>query len=370
MLRVERVDVERFHRSRDEWNRLVDRMPRPPIFCTWEWIHTWWTHFGKATELIVLFIYREDALVGIVPLASRTMHADGSVLKGRVLDFCGSRDLYSDHMDVISAGTDAAECLDAAMRFLRTEYREWDVMQLSYVADDSALIAFVRGGSSPFPVSLRLASTAAFIPLEAGFSGFRETLSRGGRHNLKRLQSRLHGELGAVYAAPNPESIPNAVAEVFDLHNRRATQKGTASNFQGEQLMRFHSDVATLANEAGNLRLRFVRSDGVAIATWYCFQVQHRVFTYQQGFDPEWENRSVARVLLYDLIEEACKDGIKEIDMLRGGWEYKSHWTSQRRDLMTVTLYNHGTMGRLIQATDRGRDMFATVAKRLLRRNP
>ena len=58
MLRVERADAERFHQSRAQWNRLVDAMARPSTFCTWEWIHTWWTHFGEPYKLLLLFIYR------------------------------------------------------------------------------------------------------------------------------------------------------------------------------------------------------------------------------------------------------------------------------------------------------------------------
>ncbi len=367
MLRVERADVERFHQIREEWNRLVLAMARPSTFCTWEWIHTWWTHFGKSYDLVLLFIYREDALVGIFPLASRLMRVKGAIVPGRVLSYCGSTEIYSDHVDVICAEQDAAECLDAVITFLRSDCPGWDVMQLSHVAEDAKLIEFVRGRSIPFDVSVRTVSTAAYIPLEGDFEAFRETLSRSTRHNLKRARSKLHEEPGVVYEGCDSNAIPNAIRELFDLHNRRAIQKGTQSDFRGEPLVRFHGEVASLLNEAGWLRLRFLRHNRAPIAAWYCFNLQGRVFTYQQGFDPEWESRSVARVLLYDLIEEACREGIKEIDMLRGGWEFKAHWTSHRRELMSVNLYNRTLAGRLIQGTNRGRSALAAVAKRLLR---
>jgi CelD/BcsL family acetyltransferase involved in cellulose biosynthesis len=369
MLRVERAGVERFHQSREEWNRLVGAMPRPSIFCTWEWIHTWWTHFGAPYDLLLLFIHRGDALVGIFPLAARVMRMEYSVLPGRVLTFCASMETYSDHVDVICAKEDAAECLDAVVTFLSRDYRAWDVTHLSHVAEDARLVEFVRARPLPFGVFVRSVSNAAYIPLEAGFSGFREALSRSARHNLRRAQTRLHREVGVTYGGPDSTSaVPSSVREVFDLHNRRAAKKGTETNFRGDALMRFHAEVASLSHEAGRLRLRFLRQNGAPIAVWYCFQLQDRVFTYQQGFDPEWESLSAARVLLYDLIEEACREGITEIDMLRGGWEFKAHWTSHRRDLMRVNLYNRTPAGLLLQVTDRGRSALAPIAKRLFRR--
>ena len=137
MLRVERADARRFHDSRAEWNRLVDSMARPTTFSTWEWIHTWWKHFGKPYGLLLLFIHREDALVGILPLASRVMRTEDGVLPARILSYCGSVESYSDHLDIICAEKDAGECLDAVITFLRDDYRCWDVVHLSHVAEDA-----------------------------------------------------------------------------------------------------------------------------------------------------------------------------------------------------------------------------------------
>jgi L-malate glycosyltransferase len=365
MLRVERASIERFHESRVEWNRLVDVMYRPSTFCTWEWVHTWWKHFGGPYELLLLFIYREDALVGIFPLSSRLMWIEDAVMPGRALGFCGSTELYSDHMDVICAEKDAMECMDAVMAYLDRDFQGWDVLQLSHVAEDAKCLEFISGRKVPFDVRTRAVSTAAYIPLEGGFTGFLETLSRGGRHNLKRARSILHEQYGAVYEGCDSDAVAKAMREMFELHGRRAAQKGTRTNFQGERLTRFHAEIAELVDAAGHLHLRFLRHNGQPIAGWYCFNLGGRIFTYQQGFDPEWEKRSVARVLLFELIEEACQEGITEIDMLRGGWEYKSHWTSHRRELINVNVYNDTPVGRLIRETNRGRNALAAGVKGL-----
>jgi CelD/BcsL family acetyltransferase involved in cellulose biosynthesis len=77
----------------------------------------------------------------------------------------------------------------------------------------------------------------------------------------------------------------------------------------------------------------------------------------------------VATVLLYDVIEEACREGIQEVDLLRGRSQFKSHWTDFQRELIDVTLYNDTFLGRAIVHMSRGRDALAERVKPLLRRS-
>jgi len=175
-------------------------------------------------------------------------------------------------------------------------------------------------------------------------------------------------QLGLVYDAPRDVAVPGAIQEAFRLQNQRAVEKGVRSNFRGEHLARFHADVASLADAEGRLRIRFLRYGGRPIAFWYCFAVHGRVYAYQQGFDPEWGDHKVATVLLYDVIEEACREGMLELDLLRGSSQFKSRWTDTQRELLDVTLYNNTLMGESIRRLSRGRDFLAGHVKQLLRR--
>ena len=132
--------------------------------------------------------------------------------------------------------------------------------------------------------------------------------------------------------------------------------------------MRFHSELASMADAEGRLRLRFLRYGGRPIAFWYCFTLQGRVFAYQQGFNPEWGDRKVATVLLYDVIEEACREGMIELDLLRGSSQFKSRWTETQRELLDVNVYNNTLMGECIRRMSRSRDALAGRVKQLLHR--
>jgi CelD/BcsL family acetyltransferase involved in cellulose biosynthesis len=343
-------------------------MRRPTIFSTWEWIHTWWKHFGRGYGLFVLFVRRGDELVGILPLARRLEWIEEALLPGRVLGYCGSRELYSDHVDVIAAEKDASECVGAVIEFLHREYRDWDVLRLSHVGEDSSVLSFVRASSIPFAFHARVVSSSPYLRLGGTFDEYRATLSRAGRSKLKRAWTVAREQLGLIYDAPRDVAVPGAIREAFQLQNLRAAEKGVTSNFRGEPLASFHAEFATLADGEGRLRMRFLRYGGRPIAFWYCFALHGRVYAYQQGFDPEWGDRKVATVLLYDVIDEACREGMTELDLLRGASDFKSRWTEHQRDLLDVTLYNNTLPGAWIRQMSRGRDALAGRVKPLLRR--
>ena len=368
MLRVERATLEQFQSSRPAWDRLLAGMRRPTTFSTWEWIHTWWKHFGSEYELVLLFIRRGEELVGILPLAGRLLWIRDALTPGRALGYCGSRELYSDHVDVIAAEGDAAECLSAVMEFLHTEHRDWDVLQLSHVGEDAAVLDFLRDTPIPFVFHRRAVSDAPYVPLGGTFEEYRATLSRSGRSKLKRAWTAARGQMGLVYDAPRNGAVPGAIQEAFQLQNLRAAEKGVRTNFRGQQLLRFHAEAASLADAEGRLRLRFLRHGGEPIAFWYCFSLQGRVYAYQQGFDPKWGEHQVATVLLYDVIEEACRDGMRELDLLRGSSQFKSRWTEHQRQLITLTLYNNTLLGAWLRGMSRSREALAGSVKQWLRR--
>jgi CelD/BcsL family acetyltransferase involved in cellulose biosynthesis len=59
---------EDFTRLAHEWDSLLRQSPVDDVFLTWEWLHTWWKHYGSLYQLCLLAAYEEDRLVGIAPL--------------------------------------------------------------------------------------------------------------------------------------------------------------------------------------------------------------------------------------------------------------------------------------------------------------
>ena len=367
MLRVERADLDRLREIRAEWNHLVAAMARPSTFSTWEWIEAWWRHFGDAYEPVLLHFYRGETLVGILPLASRWMIVEDAVLPTRTLHYCGSGELGSDHVDLIASPSDAPECLAAAATYLQRGFRDWDLLHLSHVAEDSRLLEWAEGNAIPFSVDSRVVSAAPYVDLSSGFDAYRMSLRKKRRKELEDLAGQLFGRMGLEYWKCDPGEAKNAVRQLFELHRLRAASLKRGTVFEGERLIRFHEDVTVRLQQQGQLRLRFLRQRGLPLAAWYCFECHGRAFAYQTGMDPAWEKYSAGNLLLYEVIRESSEEGLKEVDLLRGG-HYKSRWTKRSRALSNINVYNDTALARLARWGTQWRAGFVQAVKQRLHR--
>lgn len=349
MYKVKIATIIEFQESKDIWNRLALSMYLPSIFCTWEWIYTWWEHFGSYYEPIILFIYKDAVLIGILPLAYNKTKK--GVLTGRRLSYCGSIELYPDHLDIICSKEDAIFCLDAVFEFLKLEFKNWDVLDISLVSAGSDILSYLNKKDFCFSTNIRQTSVAPFINLSSSFDDYLNFFDSKKRYNLRKKQRRLY-EQGFKYAEYNNISeSDNSLRILFELHKQRAEKKSITSTFQGKDIFEFHNIFSQRINKNDCLWLRFINNEKRTIAAFYGFAFGGCLFYYQLGIDPEWENYSPGTVLFYEVINEAFVTGLKEFDFLRGNEEYKNRWTKSHRLLFAVNIYNktfHGAFLRII----------------------
>src|SRR5688500_14148360 len=98
-LRVARLSDTDFHAMEEAWNALVDASDSGSVFTTWDYLHTWWLHFGtrENRELLLLAAFDQERLVGLAPLY--TTRTAGSFTEIR---FLGSGDVVSpDYLDLL-----------------------------------------------------------------------------------------------------------------------------------------------------------------------------------------------------------------------------------------------------------------------------
>ena len=90
-----------------------------------------------------MFIFHESEIVAILPLAQRKIKLEDGLLKVKGITLCGTIELYPDHLDIICASEDnAALYIKKVFNFLKYEYREWDILQLTYIAGGGNLASW------------------------------------------------------------------------------------------------------------------------------------------------------------------------------------------------------------------------------------
>src|SRR4029079_13023357 len=134
---VEVNDIEDLSQYRMLWNSLFPGTPNATFFNTFDWLDTYWRHFGHDQKLRVLIGFAAGQPLGILPLCVRT--EPYRLSKVRALTY--PLDNWSTWYGPI--GPNPASTMLAAMQHLRRTPRDWDMMELRWVADENT-----QGGKS------------------------------------------------------------------------------------------------------------------------------------------------------------------------------------------------------------------------------
>jgi CelD/BcsL family acetyltransferase involved in cellulose biosynthesis len=92
------------------------------------------------------------------------------------------------------------------------------------------------------------------------------------------------------------------------------------------------------AFKAGWLQLAFLTVGGKKAASYLNFDFQNRLYIYNSGLNPIFENLSPGWVLLGYLIEWAIAEGREMVDFMRGDEGYKYQLGGKDRFVIRATL--------------------------------
>jgi CelD/BcsL family acetyltransferase involved in cellulose biosynthesis len=76
-----------FASLQDAWNDLLQRSSHT-VFSTYEWLFTWWRHFGNNRHLIILLAEEDNKLIGVAPLMY-SIHSVFGLRQGKI-EFVGT----------------------------------------------------------------------------------------------------------------------------------------------------------------------------------------------------------------------------------------------------------------------------------------
>jgi hypothetical protein len=109
-----------------EWNKVLERSRDINIFLAWEYLSTYWRHFGKEKNLRILCIEDKNEIIAIAPLR-QSRFGFASPLGYEVIEPLGYRGLMperADYTGLILAEREA-ECLQLFLNYL-VEHDDWD----------------------------------------------------------------------------------------------------------------------------------------------------------------------------------------------------------------------------------------------------
>jgi CelD/BcsL family acetyltransferase involved in cellulose biosynthesis len=304
------------------WDALVERLPLPSPF-----LRSWWLQQAAVGIPRFVLVVDGDLLVGGLALQEERW------LGIPRLRMMGAGALCPDHLDAVALPGRQQEVLAALAAWLRGPGSR--VLDLEGVAAHSRLAAALPGR-----VRREVIDVAPWAPLPADFGDWLRTRPAGFRATLRKATRRLQQE-PVAHQVVQGTAVQAALDTLRRLHGARW---GERSRF----LAAYERFAA--ASRAGALRGEVAFHQLVAgeevVATLSCFEVAGRVSLYQSGRLSEHRWRNAATVLLVKVVEDACRRGLAEVDLLRGDEPYKRNLAAATRELLRLQAA-HGAAGRL-----------------------
>jgi len=285
-------------------------------------MRSWWKHFKKNRNLMILGIMENDNLSGIVPLMEKSGYAR----------FIGSPDLC-DYHDVIAIPGKSQVVLTVLFHHLiKKGIRR---LQLGLVRPDSFVFRNINHSAKEAGVNIVCQKSGVFCELKLTdtWERFLELLSGKQRHEVRRKFRRLEeaGNISFICVRDEP-SAEKSMKTFLTLFKANRRDK---SAFMTDQMACFFLDMAKDAAKAGFLKLFFLHIDNFPVASVLCFDFGNRLYLYNNGYDIRFQKLGTGVLSKFLSIKAAIEDGKQVYDFLKGDEAYK-----ERMGASPLPLYN------------------------------
>lgn len=317
-------DASQLITLRDEWTALLQYSSHGDPFLSWEWIATWWHHFGSRYELVLITVREEGSLVGLAPLMVQPQRICGLYL--RVLTSIGYPPPDVSGFLTLSNRCDVTR---AIVDYLATNNTIWEAIQLNefpnnIFSDEQNLKKLEAFCTIDIPTSRHW-----FILMNGpDWDAYHIQLPARVRKDLRRCRRRLEelGEIGFMRYTGD-QFHPDHMESVFDI-NSRSHHPG---NYRIGSQRDFHRHLGRAMQEAGWIDMSFLLLDGNPIAYQYGFVYRQRASIWRTGFDHSYRIYAPGKLLLLEYLQDSYQRGILDIDWLRGDHNYKLEWLAEPR---------------------------------------
>jgi CelD/BcsL family acetyltransferase involved in cellulose biosynthesis len=332
---VEVNDIEDLAQYRMLWNSLFPGTPDATFFHTFDWLDTYWRHFGHEQKLRVLIVYSAGEALGILPLCVRTeMYRLNKI---RVLTY--PLDNWSTRYGPI--GPNPASTMLAAMQHLRRTPRDWDMMELRWIPDDNT-----QGGKTARAMRVAGMLTdkqeyqrTSLIDIPATWDEYLTNKSLWLQHQFRRTIDDFfadgrgeyvhHRPLPASEGDGDPRWELYASSELIANPSWRS-HLTNGSSVTHERVREYFRATHAVAARLGMLDFHVLHADGQPSALLYGYHYAGNVTAMRTGVD-DATNSKIGLALMLQVIQDSCNLGDHTIDFGPGEQELK-RWLRTRTE--------------------------------------
>jgi CelD/BcsL family acetyltransferase involved in cellulose biosynthesis len=308
----------------DPWERLFAADPDATPFSSPAWGQAWLEHWGRDAVPRLVAVYDGDRVVGLAPLA---LHRHGPVRLLRVLG-----EDPSDHWNVLAAERELREPVTRAVGQALAGAREtWDALVLSRLPPEPDIRPALEAAG--LRVHPRPPAPYPSLSLPRSFDDYLRSLPQRRRTNLRRRLRHLdEGEL-TLLEITEPAELGPAMER---WHQLRVGQWDR----RGKQMLEMHREArfpallsAALARlvPAGMAWVWELRRGERLAGSYVNFLDESCFYQYLGGFDPEYAELGIGRIVTAHAIRRSIERGLERYDFGLGGGDFKYSFGAEDR---------------------------------------
>jgi CelD/BcsL family acetyltransferase involved in cellulose biosynthesis len=316
-----------------EWNSLLAESVTHVPFLRYEYLSAWWARRGGGewpdSELAIVTAQEAGRLTAIAPLFfASNREGDPALL------LLGSIEI-SDYLDLIARPQDLPGFLSGLLDFLdQPGPLVWSVLDWHNLPENSPTLPLLKAeaGRRGWAYSQERTYPAPSIQLAGDFDAYLAGIDKKQRHEVRRKMRRAEESASNVrwYVVEDGTSLDAEVDAFLELMAGDAGKARFLTPLMREQL---HL-ICRAAFENGWLQLAFLEADGQKAAAYLDFDYSNRIWVYNSGLNPRFQELSVGWVLLGHLLKWANENQRAEFDFMRGQEDYKYRFGAVDRFVM------------------------------------
>lgn len=318
-----------------QWDRLLSATPGATFFQTWQWLETYWRHYGANQRLKLLVVESEGRPEAIVPLVVRSETSWLGPVRALTypLDYWGS--FFS------PLGNNPAGAWRAVTAYLAQQQpSDWDVCDLRWLDSDGAAGRAAAEALREVGWNSEVAphATVPLIELHHGWPAYWSQRKSRFRSSVHRAARRL-AETGKVeFLRWRPDAAQGQANCRWDLYDA-CLQVALASRHVvgdhgvglthprgGPFLRELHASAAAL----GQVDVCLLLVDGRPAAFNYNYHRGGYVCGLRRAFDPQFSD-GAGSVLMQRMIEDSAARGDTTIDLGPDYLHTKRYWQTTAR---------------------------------------
>ena len=331
-------DAAAWDALRADWDRLYAASPTASAPLDFVWLRSWWDIYGAvygAEGLRIITLWRGDLLVGALPLYLQNV---GLI---RCLRFISTgeaeaEEICPDYLNLLHLPSAAHECVEAAWEAISA--MRWDRLEWMDMPVDSPMLQAGPALSNRFRLRLWSRGSCPIANLSDGFEAYLKQLSAKTRSRARQEMRKAQSSATTLRIVLDPAGQSQCFEELIRLHQARWESVGSPGCFAAPRFTAFHRKLLDGWAGSGRLLLAELVVQERTCVVLYGFVTAGKFDLYQLGVGTsegsDVTSPGMAANLL--LMDQLAAQGIARYDFLRGASRYKTSWTTEQRELVSL----------------------------------